>query len=130
MATPTTWPFGHINLKTHQMIYLDSLSSNQRMVAKLLETKEAREALSEADKRSMQALGIEVAQLREEAGMTLSDAMQRTELDKGFLCMLESGSVLPTEITDDVLASLAYGLAGAYQAVDAVWSNLEEAMKP
>ena len=130
MATPTTWPFGHINLKTHQMIYLDSLSSNLRMVAKLLETKEAREALSEADKRSMQALGIEVAQLREEAGMPLSDAMQRTELDKGLLCMLESGPVLPTEITDDVLASLAYGLAGAYQAVDAVWSNLEEAMKP
>ena len=130
MATPTTWPFGHINLKTHQMIYLDSLSSNQRMVGKLLETKEAREALSYTEKRSMQALGIEVAQLREEAGMTLSDAMQATELDRGFICMLESGSVLPTEITTDVLASLAYGLAGAYQAVDAVWSNLEESMNP
>ena len=121
MVTLTTWPFGHNN---------DSLSSNQRMVGKLLETQTAREALSETDKRSMQALGIEVAQLREELGMTLSDAMQATELDKGFLCMLESGSVLPTEITVDILANLACGLAGAYQAVDAVWSNLEEAMKP
>ena len=116
MATPTTWPFGHNN---------DSLSSNQRMVGKLLETKEAREALSEADKRSMQALGIEVAQLREEAGMTLSDAMQATKLDRGFICMLESGSVLPTEITADVLASLAYGLSGAKRYL----ARLGEAMK-
>ena len=44
--------------------------------------------------------------------------------------MLESGSVLPNEITTDVLASLAYGLAGAYRAVDATWHDLEEAMKP
>ena len=121
MATPTTWPFGHNN---------DSLSSNQRMVGKLLATKEAREALSETDRRSMQALGVEVAQLREEAGMTFTDMMEATGLDRGFLCMLESGSVLPNEITTDVLASLAYGLAGAYRAVDATWHGLEEAMKP
>jgi hypothetical protein len=121
MATPTTWPFGHNN---------DSLSSNQMMVGKLLATKEAREALSDADKRSMQALGIEVAQLREEAGMTFSDAMQATELDRGFICMLESGSVLPTEVTVRVLAALAYGLSGKHRAIDATWHYLEKAMKP
>ena len=119
MATPTTWPFGHNN---------DSLSSNQRMVGKLLETKEAREALSEADKRSLQAVGIEVTQLREEAGMTLADVMHATGLDRGFICMLESGSILPAEITDDVLCALAYGLPGAYQSIDATWHGLEEAM--
>ena len=101
MVTLTTWPFGHNN---------DSLSSNQRMVGKLLETQTAREALSETDKRSMQALGIEVAQLREEAGMTFADVMEVTGLDRGFLCILESGAVLPTEVTDDVLSALAYGL--------------------
>jgi len=121
MATPTTWPFGHNN---------DSLSSNQRMVGKLLETKEAREALSETDRHSMQALGVEVAQLREEAGMTFTDMMEATGLDRGFLCMLESGSVLPNEITTEVLAALAYGLAGAYRAVDATWQHLVEATMP
>jgi len=121
MVIPTMWPFGHDD---------NNISKNQRMVGKLLETQKAREALSTTEKRSMQALGIEVAQLREEAGMTLSNAMQATGLHTGFICMLENGSVLPAEITNDVLAALAYGLAGRYKAVDATWHGLEQAMKP
>jgi len=115
------WPFGNDN---------NGITNNQRMIGKLLETKAALVALSPTETRSIQALGIEVAQLREEAGMTLSDAMQATGLDKGFICMLENGSILPTDITDDVLVALAYGLAGRYKAVDATWYGLEKAMKP
>ena len=121
MLTPAIWPFGHGN---------NNLSNNQQMVGKLLETQKARAALSATEKRSMQALGIEVAQLREEAGMTLSDVMQATGLHTGFICMLENGSVLPAEITNNVLAALARGLAGRYKAVDATWHGLEEAMLP
>jgi DNA-binding XRE family transcriptional regulator len=113
------WPFGNDN---------NGIANNQQMVGKLLETQKAREALSTTEKRSMQALGIEVAQLREEAGMTLSDAMQVTGLDKGFICILENGHVLPNEITDDVLIALACGLAGQYKAVDATLYDLEQAM--
>ena len=77
---------------------------NQRMIHHLLERK------GTPKNRDMQALGIEVAELRDEAGMSRRELSALSGLDSGFLALLEEGHALPSEITEGVMARLSCSL--------------------
>ena len=117
MITQRTWPFGD-NIKDD-----GSISINQRMVHHLLGRK------GTPENRSMVALGIEVEELRDEAGMGMSELAVLSGLDRGFLTILESGKALPSELTEEVLVALAIGLS-EFHPVDRTLIHLDRARSP
>ena len=117
MTTQHTWPYGD-NTKDDGSIVI-----NQRMVHHLLNRK------GTPENRSMMALGIEVSELRDEAGMGLAELACRSCLDRGFIAILESGKALESEITDKVL----WLLAGSLSEGKDIWrirEYLDEAIRP
>lgn len=98
MATPI-WPFyGSTS---------DTVSSNQAMVGYLVRTERAWMALEIPTQRMLQGLGIEIAQCREEnLGIAMSELAERIGLDRGFICLLENGKILPADITTVVWTRL------------------------
>jgi len=80
-----------------------STGSNQAMVAYLVRTEAAHRALHSETRRNLQGLGIELAQCREEnLGATMGQLARQIGLDPGFICLLEEGKVMPTDITKDI----------------------------
>jgi len=118
MSTQHTWPFGD-NIKDDGTI---AIAITQRMIHHLL----GREGTPE--NRSMMALGIEVEELRDEAGMGRSELAVLSGLDRGFLAILEAGKALPEELTSDVLMALAIGLSADSRPIDKMLIRLDEAM--
>jgi len=117
MTTQHTWPYGN-NTKDDGSIVI-----NQRMVHHLLNRK------GTPENRSMMALGIEVSELRDEAGMGLAELACLSGLDRGFIAILESGKALESEITDKVL----WLLAGSLSEGKDIWrirEYLDEAIRP
>ena len=117
MTTQHTWPYGN-NTKDDGSIVI-----NQRMVHHLLHRK------GTPENRSMMALGIEVSELRDEAGMGLAELACLSGLDRGFIAILESGKALESEITDKVL----WLLAGSLSEGKDIWrirEYLDEAIRP
>ena len=101
-----TWPFRPHTNDT-------SVSTNQRMIHHLLVYKSQQEALTTQERRDIMALGIDLAERRELAGINLTIAAQQSDLDSGFLCILETGAdsmssivVMPYDLTDDVMDAL------------------------
>ena len=117
MTTQHAWPYGD-NTRDDGSVVI-----NQRMIHHLLGRK------GTPENRSMMALGIEVAELRDEAGMGLAELAVLSGLDRGFLAILESGKAIPEELTDEVLMALAIGL-GEYQPVDKILIQLDRARSP
>tara|TARA_R110002110_G_scaffold412213_1_gene637945 strand:- start:168 stop:581 length:414 start_codon:yes stop_codon:yes gene_type:complete len=115
MSTQGNWPYGD-NLKDDGNIVV-----NQRMIHHLLGRK------GTPENRSMMALGIEVSELRDEAGMGLAELAVLSGLDRGFLAILESGKAIPSELTEDVLMALANALAEG-QDVRRVQEHLSNAL--
>ena len=116
MTTQYTWPFQDTQDD-------GSISVNQRMVHHLLRRQGV------VENRSMMALGIEVAELREEVGMGVSELAILSGLDRGFLIILEAGKALPAEITETVLVAVAVGL-NEYHPVDRTLIYLDRARSP
>ena len=117
MVTQTAWPFRDPDKE-------DGISTTKRMVSQLLQRKEAYANLSAEQARSLMALGIEVAQSREEnTGRTMQEAAQIAGLDSGFWVILEEGKALPEEVTSEVLRVVA-------RSVGVEVGRLEAAMKP
>ena len=117
MTTQHTWPYGD-NTKDDGSIVI-----NQRMVHHLLNRK------GTPENRSMMALGIEVSELRDEAGMGLAELAVLSGLDRGFIAILESGKALESEVTDKVL----WLLAGSLSEGKDIWrirEYLDEAIRP
>jgi len=117
MTTQHAWPFGDNTADDGSIVI------NQRMIHHLLGRK------GTPENRSMMALGIEVAELRDEVGMGLAELAVLSGLDRGFLAILESGKAIPEELTDEVLTALAIGL-GEYQPVDKILIQLDRARSP
>ena len=116
MAVPNTWPYGN-NIQDDGNIVI-----NQRMVQHLLGRKDI------PKNRSMMALGIEVAELRDSVGMGLAELAVLSGLDRGFLAILESGKAIPSELTKDVLMALAEALAEG-QDVRKIREHLSNALR-
>jgi DNA-binding transcriptional regulator YiaG len=116
MAVPNTWPYGN-NIQDDGNIVI-----NQRMVQHLLGRK------GFPKNRSMMALGIEVAELRDSIGMGLAELAVLSGLDRGFLAILESGKAIPSELTKDVLMALAEALAEG-QDVRKIREHLSNALR-
>jgi len=117
MTTQHAWPFGDNTADDGSIVI------NQRMIHHLLGRKGAPE------NRSMMALGIEVSELRDEAGMGLAELACLSGLDRGFIAILESGKALESEITDKVL----WLLAGSLSEGKDIWrirEYLDEAIRP
>ena len=83
-----------------------SISINQEMIHELLKRKNV--ILSTEDANKMKALGAEFEEQRYRAGLTRSEICHMTGLATGFLCMLETGHLLPSDFTDEVLEALPY----------------------
>ena len=83
-----------------------SISINQEMIHELLKRKNV--ILSTEDANKMKALGTEFEEQRYRAGLTRSEICHMTGLATGFLCMLETGHLLPSDFTDEVLEALPY----------------------
>ena len=81
-----------------------SISINQEMIHELLKRKNV--ILSTEDANKMKALGAEFEEQRYRAGLTRSEICHMTGLATGFLCMLETGHLLPSDFTDEVLTAL------------------------
>ena len=81
-----------------------SISANQEMIHELLKRKNNDLSAKDADK--MKALGAEFEEQRYRAGLTRSEICHMTGLATGFLCMLETGHLLPSDFTDEVLTAL------------------------
>jgi len=101
-----TWPFGQHDGET-------SIQINQRMIRHLLSYKANQDALTAQERRNSIAIGIDVVERREYAGLTRSEASRQSGLDTGFLCILEAGAngdnsvmVMPYDLTDDVMDAL------------------------
>ena len=106
MNTQNTWPFGQHDGET-------SVQINQRMIHHLLSYKADQDALTAQERRNSIAIGIDVIEQREYAGLTRSEASRQSGLDMGFLCILEAGAngdssimVMPYDLTDDVVDAL------------------------
>jgi len=97
MTTGNTWPLAPNFTDSNLVI-------NQRMISHLLERQ------GTPKNRDMQALGIEVAELRDDAGMSRRELSALSGLDSGFLALLEEGHALPSEITEGVMARLSCSL--------------------
>jgi len=81
-----------------------STSANQEMVHELLKRKKV--ILSIEDANKMQALGNKFEEQRYAHRLTRSEICRMTGLATGFLCMLETGHLLPSDITDEVIEAL------------------------
>ena len=92
---------------------------NQRMIHHLLERK------GTPQNRDMQALGIEVSELRDEAGLSRKELTALSGIDCAFLALLEEGYALPSEVDKGILARLActfmYAELPAYHVQEAFW---------
>ena len=73
---------------------------NSDMVRYLVHTKTDYDKLPTVTRRNLQALGIELAQCREEnMGLTRITLAKKIGLSSGFLAILEQGKVLPIDLT-------------------------------
>ena len=81
-----------------------SISANQEMVHELLKRKHINLSIEDADK--MKALGDKFEEQRYAHRLTRSEICRMTGLATGFLCMLETGHLLPSDFTDEVLEAL------------------------
>ena len=106
MTTQHAWPYRPHSNET-------SVSTNQRMIHHLLAYKSQQEALTTQERRNIMALGIDLAERRESAGINMTIASQQSGLDSGFLHILEAGAdtmssivVMPYDLTDDVMDAL------------------------
>ena len=106
MNTQNTWPFGQHDGET-------SVQINQRMIHHLLSYKADQEALTAQERRNIIAIGIDILEHREYAGLTRSEVSRQSGLDTGFLCILEAGAngdssimVMPYDLTNDIMDAL------------------------
>ena len=118
MDIQRAWPFGDSTKDD------GSAAINLRMIHHLLKRK------GTPDHRGMMALGMEVEELRDTAGLGLAELAVLSGLDRGFIAILEDGQALMSEVTDEVLAALASGLSGHDPdiTIAKVRSDLETAM--
>ena len=105
-----TWPFGQHDGET-------SVQINQRMIRHLLSYKADQDALTTQERFTNMlnslAIGIDLVERRENAGLTRKEASRQSGLDTGFICILEAGAngdssvmVMPYDLTDDVMDAL------------------------
>ena len=80
------------------------ISANQEMIHELLKRKNIN--ISTEDAATMQTLGIKFEEQRYTHGLTRTEIGRMTGLASGFLCLLEAGKLLPSDITDEVIAVL------------------------
>ena len=118
MNTQRMWPYSD-NTRDDGSIVI-----NQRMIHHLLGRQ------GTPDHRGMMALGIEVRELRDTAGLGLAELAVLSGVDRGFIAILEDGQALMSEVTDEVLTALATGLSGHApgDTIARVRSDLETAM--
>ena len=81
-----------------------TISANQEMIHELLKRKNTNISTQNAD--TMQTLGIKFEEQRYAHGLTRTEIGHMTGLATGFLCMLETGHLLPSDITDEVIEAL------------------------
>ena len=106
MNTLNSWPFNG------SQVAETNVAITQRMVHNLITRKAEHQALDEAVRRELVAIGIECAELREEdTCLTLAEAAKASGLDQAFIPILESGKALPSELTNELVAAI--GLYGA-----------------
>ena len=91
----SNWPFRTEGTK---------ISANQEMIHELLKRKNTNISTQDAD--TMQTLGIKFEEQRYAHGLTRTEIGRMTGLASGFLCMLETGHLLPSDITDEVIEAL------------------------
>ena len=82
----------------------NSISVNQEMIHELLKRKNINISTEDAD--TMQTLGLKFEEQRYAHGLTRTEIGRMTGLASGFLCLLEAGKLLPSDITDEVIAVL------------------------
>jgi len=90
LATGANWPF-----------ITEGIHPTTEMIHELLKRKNIDISAEDADK--MKALGAEIEEQRYAHRLTRSEISHLTGLATGFLCMLENGRLLPSDITDEVL---------------------------
>lgn len=93
----SNWPF--ITTET-------TTSANQEMVQELLKRQDTNITVPEAEE--MKALGLAFEQRRYQFNLTRTELSQMTGLATGFLCMLETGQLLPSDITNEVIQALPW----------------------
>jgi len=81
-------------------------SANQEMVQELLKRQDTNITVPEAEE--MKALGLAFEQRRYQFNLTRTELSQMTGLATGFLCMLETGQLLPSDITNEVIQALPW----------------------
>jgi len=77
------------------------------------QSKDDSPSLSVQGRRNIMAIGIELLERRDEAGLSRKEATLQSGLDSGFLCILEAGAngdssimVMPYDLTNDVMDAL------------------------
>lgn len=93
----SNWPFITTEATT---------SANQEMVQELLKRQDTNITVPEAEE--MKALGLAFEQRRYQFNLTRTELSQMTGLATGFLCMLETGQLLPSDITNEVIQALPW----------------------
>ena len=116
LNTQSNWPYGDNSNESNLVV-------NQRMIQQLVSR------TGTPVNRSLQALGIEVDELRESMGLTLGELSQLSGLDRGFLAILIEGKALPTETTKAVLGCLSVALSDEDRDMWQVKEFLDEAMR-
>jgi len=91
----SNWPFQTKGTK---------ISANQEMAHELLKRKNTNISVQDAD--TMEALGIKFEERRYVHGLTRTEIGRMTGLATGFLCLLETGHLLPSDITAEVIEAL------------------------
>jgi|TARA_R110000824_G_scaffold52052_6_gene144685 ribosome-binding protein aMBF1 (putative translation factor) len=95
------WPYGFDESKTMTEV-------NQEMVRRLVRSKKALDALTEAEERGLEALGDEIQEARSKLGITRQELARRTGLNESFIPLLEAGRIPLQDITQtkvlDILA--------------------------
>ena len=94
LKTQSTLPYGDNSNESNLVV-------NQRMVQQLLIRK------GTPANRYLQGVGIEVNECREERGLSLGELSQLSDLDRGFLAILEAGMALASEVSLRVLNRLS-----------------------
>lgn len=95
LTTGANWPF-----------ITEGIHPTKEMIHELLKRKNIDISAEDADK--MKALGNKFEEQRYAHRLTRSEICRMTGLATGFLCMLETGHLLPSDITDEVLEALPY----------------------
>ena len=118
MDIQRAWPFGDSTKDD------GSAAINLRMLHHLLDRKGTHYD------RGLIALGIEVEELRDTAGLGLAELACLSGLDRGFIAILEDGQALMSEVTDEVLTALTAGLSGHNpgDTTEKIRNDLETAM--